>query len=107
VRILKVYNQIYPTLFSTISSACEYIFSRNKYNENYGFVEFPLAWCSDDATWSVFGKQKGILTIPGEPISLRMSAGLNISSDAKHNNLKFYAAVMFIKWIHQVCFLAP
>jgi glycosyltransferase involved in cell wall biosynthesis len=87
--------------FSTISAACEYIFSRKIYNSNNGFVEFPLAWCSDDATWAVFGRQAGILTIPGEPVSIRMSSGLNISSDTKSNNLKFFAVVTFVKWIHQ------
>lgn len=86
--------------FSTLSSACEYIFSRKIYKQNNGFVEFPLAWCSDDATWSVFARGKGILTITGNPVSMRMS-GLNISSEIISNKLKFFAVVSFVKWIHQ------
>jgi len=87
--------------FSTISAACEYIFSRKVYKNNNGYIEFPLAWCSDDATWAVFGRQTGILTIAGKPINMRMSSGLNISSDTKSNNLKFIAVISFVKWIHQ------
>ena len=87
--------------FSTLSAACEYIFSRKIYVENCGFVEFPLAWCSDDATWAVFGRQNGILTIAGNPVSMRMSSGLNISSDTRNNALKFSAIVSFVKWTQQ------
>jgi glycosyltransferase involved in cell wall biosynthesis len=84
--------------FSTISAACEYIFRRKVYNENFGFVGFPLAWCSDDATWALFGRQNGIFTISGSPVSMRMSSGLNISSDIRNNDLKFSAIVSFVKW---------
>jgi glycosyltransferase involved in cell wall biosynthesis len=87
--------------FSTLSAACEYIFSRKVYKENCGFVEFPLAWCSDDATWAVYGRQNGIITISGNPVSMRMSSGLNISSDSRNNNLKFSAIVSFVKWTHE------
>lgn len=86
--------------FSTISAVCEYIFSRKTYKENSGFVEFPLAWCSDDATWAVFAGMTGVITIEGEPVSLRMSSGLNISSDIKNNKLKFSAIVSFVIWIN-------
>jgi glycosyltransferase involved in cell wall biosynthesis len=88
-------------LFSTLSSACEYIFRRQAYEEYNGFVEFPLAWCSDDATWAFFGMKSGILTIPGRPINMRMSSGQNISSDTTSNKLKFIAVVSFVKWIHK------
>ena len=34
------------------SAACEYVFTRDIYERIGGFVKFPLAWCSDDATWT-------------------------------------------------------
>jgi glycosyltransferase involved in cell wall biosynthesis len=85
--------------FETISAACEYIFSRKKYIENGGFVEFPLAWCSDDATWAIFARERGICTISGEPIKMRMVPGLNISSVQSLNYLKFRAVIRYCFWL--------
>jgi len=85
--------------FSTLSAACEYIFSRVTYISNNGFVEFPLAWCSDDATWAKFGKEKGICTIFGDPIKMRMVKGYNISSIQSNNITKFKAIIAFLFWL--------
>ena len=41
------------------SAACEYVFSRDIYRKAGGFVKFPLAWCSDDATWTKFADCAG------------------------------------------------
>lgn len=80
-----------------LSSASEYIFTRRRYEE-CGFVEFPLAWCSDDASWANMGREKGIYTISGLPVRLRMS-GENISSKVDNISLKFSAEKLFIEWI--------
>lgn len=86
--------------FSTLSAASEYIFSRDTYDRNKGFVEFPMAWCSDDASWELFANESGIFTINGNPVQMRMS-GLNISSDNTHNFLKFKAVLLYGKWINE------
>lgn len=80
-----------------LSSASEYIFTRAIY-EKYGFVEFPLAWCSDDASWAQMAKEKGLYTIDGLPVQLRMS-GDNISSRDDNHLLKFYSNRLFVDWI--------
>ena len=36
------------------SAACEYVFSRAVWEQTGGFIKFPLAWCTDDATWAKF-----------------------------------------------------
>lgn len=87
--------------FSTLSAACEFIFSREIYLKNGGFVDFPMAWCSDDATWALLARENGILTMPGKPVLMRMSSGLNISTDSSKNKLKFKAILLFIKWLQE------
>ncbi|WP_052808119.1 glycosyltransferase family 2 protein [Methyloterricola oryzae] len=61
------------------SSASEFIFSRDVYLGTGGFVEFPLGWASDVASWIRFGMEKGIYTIGNEPVRWRLS-GNNLSS---------------------------
>jgi glycosyltransferase involved in cell wall biosynthesis len=82
--------------FQTLSSACEYIFSRKVF-DRYGFIDFPLAWCADDATWAIFGKEHGIITITTQPVQFRLS-GFNISTDSTLNNIKFNSVLLFLKW---------
>ena len=81
-----------------LSSASEYIFTQEAYNK-YGFVEFPLAWCSDDASWAQMAKDKGLYTIDGAPVQLRMS-GDNISSRDDNHILKYHANILYVKWIN-------
>jgi glycosyltransferase involved in cell wall biosynthesis len=82
----------------TLSSACEYIFSRSAFIKAGGFVKFPLAWGSDDATWYKIGKNKGICTIPGDPVHWRLS-GINITSLNTYNKIKFKASLLYFKWL--------
>jgi len=82
---------------TVISTACEYIFSRKEFLNN-GFVEFPLAWASDDATWLNYADKNGMFLIPGKCVSWRMS-GDNISSTISNYKKKAAASVAFIKLI--------
>lgn len=93
---------LYRRLSGTcISTACEYIFSREIYNKKKGFVEFPLAWASDDASWANFAEEKGIYYIAGSPVSWRLG-GFNISSDKSSTyKLKIKAALMYLKFIEE------
>ena len=81
-----------------LSSASEYIFTREIYNK-CGFVEFPLAWCSDDASWAQMAKEKGLYTIEGLAVQFRMS-GDNISSCDDNYTAKFRANLSFVEWIN-------
>lgn len=87
-------------LAGTLSSfAPEYVFRRAAWDAIGGFVDFPLAWCSDDATWALLGGAGGIQTVIGPRVRWRYS-GLNISShSAVHAVRKAEAATLFIGWL--------
>lgn len=80
------------------SYAVEFIFCRSVY-EKIGFVNFPAAWASDDATWALWGEEKGIRLIPG-PIVYWRSSEFNISGsqNSKIARQKLKAVIQFINW---------
>ncbi len=82
------------------SAACEYIFRRDLYTECGKFVHFPLAWCSDDATWFKFSLKEGVYNIQGSPVSWRMASGYNISASDNKNSEKIQATTLFLQWLH-------
>lgn len=77
----------------------EYIFKRDAYIREGGFVNFDLAWGSDLATWVKFGKETGILSLSNSCIYWR-SSGENISTDYNPAILsrKISALVECLKW---------
>ncbi len=82
------------------SAACEYVFTRDAYNRIGGFVKFPLAWCSDDATWTSLGESSGgIISLLGEPVCWRNVEGENISCSFIYDKEKLTATGQFIEWI--------
>ena len=78
----------------------EYIFDRKIFLENR-FVDFPLAWASDDATWIKYSlKNNGIDIIP-DFVYWRFS-GKNISSDNSNKDViekKLLAIEQYIQWL--------
>ena len=91
-----LYERLKNRRISFISS---YIISRDAYRREKGFVDFPLAWCSDDASIILFSRLSGIYTIPGHPVYWRLS-GQNISSPNKDTYLKkIIAMIKYISWI--------
>lgn len=81
------------------SFVSEYIFSRKSYNDNNGIIDFPIAWCSDDASWLAFSGKKGILTIQGAKVLWRLSA-YNISRPGPFYQLmRIEAAFKFVNWL--------
>ncbi|WP_291073126.1 glycosyltransferase family A protein [Empedobacter sp. UBA5987] len=78
----------------------EYIFDRKIFLENR-FVDFPLAWSSDDATWIKYSlKNNGIDIIP-DFVHWRYS-GKNISSDNSNKDViekKLTAIEQYIVWL--------
>lgn len=63
---------------STIT-ATEFVFSRKIYLANNCFVNYPLAWFSDYATWLKFSRKSGIYNLRKAEVYWRLS-GENISS---------------------------
>ena len=82
----------------SLSAVIEYIFRRDIFEKEQGFVQFPLAYCSDDASWIKFAGNKPIYTIQPDVIYWRAS-GTNISSKKGLQALKSEALVNFIDWI--------
>lgn len=86
--------------FEIESFVVEYIFSRDIYKKQDGFVQLDLAWGSDHATWIKFGVEKGIQTINGPTIKWRKS-DVNITQQNNDYNIiirKAKANVEFISW---------
>jgi len=80
------------------SAVPNYIFNRKKLFElNKGFVNFPLAWNSDDATWMLLGKENGIVAINNARVKWRIS-GQNITSKKDNFQEKSKADILFYKW---------
>lgn len=86
--------------FERSSAVTNYIFSREIYESENHFNNFPLAWCTDDAAWLKFGRERGICTIKGNHVSWRNSA-FNVSNNilTKKNN-KIQAQIQFLKWLY-------
>jgi glycosyltransferase involved in cell wall biosynthesis len=71
-----------------LSFAIEYVFKRNVYENESGFINFDLAWCSDDATWIKFAMKNGIHTIE-QPFVYWRYSGINISSLINNNSILY------------------
>lgn len=82
----------------SLSAAVEYIFKKEIFEKNNGFVNFPLAFCSDDASWITFTNNKPIYTIPGLNVYWRSSA-INISSKSGLQKQKAEALLAYCIWV--------
>jgi len=84
------------------SFVVEYIVNRDTFERQGGFVRYPLAWCSDDATWYKMGQGTGILTIPDGRIFWRKSES-NITPNQSQDiqRLKLKAVTKFLKFCWQ------
>ena len=85
------------------SFAVEYIFHRDLYDK-HKFVEFPLAWASDDATWLLYSLSNGGLISILDEIVLWRYSGKNISSDNVNFNVivkKIEASSQYLKWLKE------
>jgi len=82
-----------------MSFVSEYIFKRQSFEKEQGMMDFPMAWCSDDASWIAFTKNQKIYTIPGPKVKWRHS-GINISSaNAEYQKQKISALFQYLTWI--------
>lgn len=81
------------------SYAPDYLFSRKAFKRVSGFQSFPLAWCSDDATWIKIAADAGIYSIRGPRVRWRLS-GTNISSYSRLTSaLKASASLSYVRWL--------
>lgn len=85
------------------SFACEYIFNKSQLEAAGGFVSFPLAWCSDDATWLSLAGHAGIKTVAGQDACARWRMStLNISgAGSKLNKIKHESRLRYLEWLQQ------
>jgi hypothetical protein len=79
----------------------EYIFARKAFDANGGMVKFPLAWCSDDASWITFAGDQGIYTIDGPKIYWRNSnVNISFAAPARRED-KLEACGLYLAWLNQ------
>ena len=82
------------------SFAVEYVFSRELFLKNK-FIDFPLAWASDDATWFNYSLKQGYIKCIPSYVSWRAS-NLNISTSRKNkeiNKKKIQASKEYCIWL--------
>lgn len=85
--------------FRRVSFIASYVIRRDAYLREGGFIEFPLAWFSDDASIIVFSESSGIANINGPPVYWRLS-NENISAPNRDTYLKKTDATLkYIKWL--------
>ena len=85
--------------FELASYAPDYVFSRAAFDRIGGYVPFPLAWCSDDATWISLAGERGIRTLNGPKVCWRLS-GLNITSHSPALvSRKIDAMLAYLLWL--------
>jgi glycosyltransferase involved in cell wall biosynthesis len=77
------------------SSLSEYVFSKDIF-EKYGFLNFQLAWHSDDAAWLFFSDGKPIYSINESNLVIRYSS-LSITGKQNNQKLKDIASESFYK----------
>lgn len=82
------------------SYVSEFIFSRYVFERTGGMVDFPIAWCTDDASLIAFAEDDGIITIQGPKVRWRNS-GINVSSmNTIYQDQKIEAAFQYIQWLN-------
>lgn len=77
----------------------QYIFKRKALVKKGGFVNFPKAWASDDAT-ALMMAGNGVVTSQEHLVRFRWS-NINISSDNSCGLDKFKARLLFSQWLQE------
>ncbi len=77
----------------------QYIFKRKALVDKGGFVYFPKAWASDDAT-ALMMSDRGVVNSQEHLVRFRWS-DINISGDRKYGLEKFLARLQFSRWLQQ------
>ena len=77
----------------------QYIFKRSALVEKSGFINFPKAWASDDAT-ALMMSDRGVINSQEHLVRFRWS-DINISGDSKYGLEKFKARLQFSRWLQE------
>jgi glycosyltransferase involved in cell wall biosynthesis len=86
-------------LANRFSFAVEYVFRREAYKTAGGFVDFPVAWHSDDASWVAFARNRTIRTMDVGEVLWRKSS-LNLSSPKPEMvRAKLGAFRLYLNWL--------
>ena len=83
----------------SLQMAPEFMFRREALKRNGGFVDFPLAIFSDDATWYSIAQEHGCVCAPQCLFYWRMS-GQNICTRLDNMIMKAKATLLFFKWLN-------
>lgn len=94
----------YHMMYGMRGGIPQYIFKREALVEKGGFVNFPKAWASDDAT-ALLMSDRGVVNSQEHLVRFRYS-GINISSDRRQGLEKFKARLLFSEWLmnHPIAF---
>lgn len=80
--------------------APEFMCRTGSLKQMQGFVSFPLAWFSDDATWETLALKNGIAYTALPLLSWR-SSGINITTDTCFTTGKIEATSRYFAWLRE------
>ena len=86
-------------LFQRRSFVSEYLFRRDAFHANGGFVHFPFALGSDDASWIVFTAQQPIITLSGALVYWRLGGENTSLLQGPSATRKLLALADFSRWM--------
>lgn len=90
---------VYHMLHGMKGGIPQYVFRRQALIDKGGFVNFPKAWASDDAT-AIMMAEHGVATTQEHLVRFRWS-DINISSDKRSIVEKVQARLHFYHWLRQ------
>lgn len=90
---------VYHMLHGMKGGIPQYVFRRQALIDKGGFVRFPKAWASDDAT-AIMMAEHGVATTQEHLVRFRWS-DINISSDKRSIVEKVQARLLFYHWLRQ------
>ena len=77
-----------------------HIFSRAAFDREGGFIDFPLGWHSDDASWTAFARLTGFAAIEGARVSWRLSSDhISGRTDRESCLQKAMASFQYHAWL--------
>jgi len=76
----------------------EHVFSRSAFERERGFVDFPLAWFADDASWAAMARQTGIRTVRGPCVFWR-NGSYNVSAANSSISTKVTSFMSYLQWV--------
>lgn len=83
------------------SCITQFIFSREAYLASGGFVDFPLGWCSDDATLLLLSKQGGIKAIEHGSVNWRLAEGVGFTGTRRYNRRHAKTEFAYAIWFNR------